>query len=133
MTKILNDGSKQIDQPSNPLFAKLFSAVCKPAYAKRLTEIIGDKQAAVFSTGYCPYCTKAKKLLDKNEVKYTEVMLDEISGADQMEVANCIYGIDERRFVPFVYLNQERLGSYGELHQMDQAGTLKPMAQVSAE
>ena len=59
----------------------------------------------MFSTTYCQYCTKAKKLLEKNSVAYTEVMLDEISGVDQMEVANCIYGKDERRFVPYVYLN----------------------------
>lgn len=91
-----------------------------------MTEIISEKQATVFSTGFCPYCTKAKKLMDKNKVEYSEVMLDEISGIDQMEVANCIYGMDERRFVPFVYLNQERLGSYGELVHMDQQGTLKP-------
>jgi len=38
-------------------------------------------------------------------VGYKEIMLDEISGQDQMEVANCIYGEDERRFVPYVYLN----------------------------
>ena len=55
-------------------------------------------------------------MLDKNGVGYTEIMLDEISGQDQMEVANCIYGEDNRRFVPYVYLNQQRLGSYGELH-----------------
>jgi len=79
----------------------------------------------VFSTTYCPYCTKAKKLLEKNEVEYTEIMLDEISGVDQMEVANCIYG-EDRRFVPYVYLNQQRLGSYGELHLLDRDGALKP-------
>ena len=56
--------------------------MCKPAYSKRLTEIISEKAATVFSTTYCPYCTKAKKLLDKNEVGYTEIMLDEISGVD---------------------------------------------------
>lgn len=58
-------------------------------------------------------------MLDKNGVGYTEIMLDEISGADQMEVANCLYGEDNRRFVPFIYLNQKKLGSYGELHQLD--------------
>ena len=62
--------------------ASLFSAMCKPAYSKRLTEIITEKQATVFSTTYCPYCTKAKKLLDKNSVAYNEIMLDEISGVD---------------------------------------------------
>lgn len=103
----------------------MFSSICKPAYSARLAEIIAEKQATVFSTTYCPYCNKAKKLLDKNGVGYTELMLDEISGVDQMEVANCIYG-EDRRFVPFIYLNNERLGSYGELFNMDKAGTLKP-------
>ena len=122
MRRILDDN--QDGEKPSPM-ASLFSAVCKPAYATRLAEIITSKQATVFSAGFCPYCTKAKKLLDKNEFEYTEIMLDEISGVDQMEVANCIYG-DDRRFVPYVYLNSQRLGSYGELHQMDQAGTLKP-------
>ena len=116
MNRVVLPNQNTEEGETNPLYAKLFSTICKPAYAKRLTEIIKEKQAAVFSTGYCPYCTKAKKLLDKNDVAYNEVMLDEISGLDQMEVANCIYGIEERRFVPYVYLNQERLGSYGELH-----------------
>ena len=133
MDRIIPPNSQRNEQSEatneiNPLFAKLFSAICKPAYAKRLTEIISEKQATVFSAGFCPYCNKAKKLLEKNQVEYKEVMLDEISGVDQMEVANCIYGMDERRFVPFVYLNQERLGSYSELHQMDHVGTLKPTA-----
>ena len=44
-----------------------------------MTEIISEKQATVFSAGFCPYCTKAKKLLDKNDVEYSEVMLDEIA------------------------------------------------------
>ncbi len=96
MKPILTEAEPQA-APAQTLSAtasSLFSAICKPAYSARLTEIISSKQATVFSTTYCPYCTKAKKLLDKNEVEYTEVMLDEISGADQMEVANCIYGDD---------------------------------------
>ena len=126
MKPILEGDSSAAGSDSGKAASSLFSAICKPAYSARLAEIIAEKQATVFSTTYCPYCTKAKKLLDKNSVEYTEVMLDEISGADQMEVANCIYGQDERRFVPFVYLNQQRLGSYGELHVMDKQGTLKP-------
>ena len=51
------------NEQEKTLWAKLFSAACKPAFAKRLTEIITEKQAAVFSTTYCPYCNKAKSLL----------------------------------------------------------------------
>lgn len=117
MKKILTDEAASTEQQPevSGALSSMFTAVCKPAYSKRLSELISEKQATVFSTTYCPYCTKAKKLLDKNNVGYNEIMLDEISGQDQMEVANCIYG-DDRRFVPFIYLNNERLGGYGELH-----------------
>ena len=70
----------------------LFSPLCKEAYSARLLEIMAQKQAMVFSTTYCHYCTKAKKLLDKHSIGYTELMLDELNGSDQQEVANCIYG-----------------------------------------
>jgi glutaredoxin len=50
-------------------------------------------------------------------------MLDEIYGEDQMEVANCIYG-KERRFVPLVFLNKAKVGGFGELFEMQKAGTL---------
>ena len=90
--------------------------------------MISEKQATIFSTNVCPYCTKAKKLMDKNGVEYKEVLLEEIAGVDQMEVANCIYG-EDRRFVPYIYLNQQRLGSYGELFDLDRSGALKPLAE----
>jgi len=41
-----------------------------------------------------------------------------------MEVANCIYG-KERRFVPLVYLNGAKIGGFGELFEMQKAGTIK--------
>ena len=44
--------------------------------------MISEKQATIFSTNVCPYCTKAKKLMDKNGVEYKEVLLEEIAGVD---------------------------------------------------
>ena len=60
----------------------LFSSICKPVYQKRLQEILNSKQATVFSTTYCPFCVKAKAILDQNDIEYSEVMLDEIYGVD---------------------------------------------------
>jgi glutaredoxin len=49
---------------------------------ERLQQIFAEKPATVVSTTYCPYCTKAKKLLEQNKVEYKEIMLDEIYGQD---------------------------------------------------
>ena len=56
--------------------------MCSDKYRQKLTEMVNSQQATVFSTTYCPYCTKAKKVLDRNNVAYKEVMLDEIYGED---------------------------------------------------
>ena len=69
----------QPTEAEKSLWSNLFSPVCKPAFAKRLSEILHEKQATVFSTTYCPYCNKAKALLQKNEVGYNEIMLDELN------------------------------------------------------
>ena len=44
----------------------VFSDICKTQYLERLNTMMAEKQALVVSTTYCPYCTKAKKLLDLN-------------------------------------------------------------------
>jgi glutaredoxin 3 len=42
----------------------LFSASCPQKYLDALNDIIKANQSTVISTTYCPYCTKAKRLLD---------------------------------------------------------------------
>ena len=66
-------------------------------------------------------------MLDLNKVEYKELMLDELYGEDQVEIANCIYGQD-RRFVPFVYLGGKALGSFGELYKLHQARQVRSAA-----
>lgn len=59
-----------------------FSNDCDPKYLEKLQQLIGAKQATVFSTTYCPYCTKAKNLLQKHLIDYNEIMLDEMLAQD---------------------------------------------------
>ena len=58
-----------------------------------------EHNTLVVSTNTCGYCIKAKSLLEHYNIKYNELKLDEIHGADQMEIANCIYGRNPR-YVP---------------------------------
>ena len=74
-----------------------------------------NKRALVISTTVCPACHKAKNLLDRNNVEYNEITLDLLSQEDSMEVGNCVYGQTPRRYVPYIYLDGQKLGGYGEL------------------
>ena len=63
--------------------------------------------------------------MKRNNVEYTEVLLDKMSQEDGNEVGNCVYGSTPRRFVPIVYLDNQKLGGYQELFNLHQGGKLK--------
>ena len=53
--------------------------ICKDEYAQYLKEKVTQKPGFVVSTTYCPYCNKAKSLLDKYGVAHDELVLDELN------------------------------------------------------
>lgn len=60
----------------------LLSEGCQAKYSEELMQIIKSRQATLISTTYCGYCTKAKRLLQQNDIQYNEIMLDRLSGDD---------------------------------------------------
>ena len=66
--------------------------VCKEEYAEMLRQKMSEKAGLVISTTYCPYCNKAKSLLNRYNIQHSEMMLDEMNPNDSMEIANCVYG-----------------------------------------
>ena len=54
----------------------IFSDICKDQYRKILEERLEKTRALVISTTVCPACTKAKSILDRNNVQYAEISLD---------------------------------------------------------
>ncbi len=83
-----------------------------------------EKPGLVISTTYCPYCNKAKSLLNRYNIEHHEIMLDEINPNDAIEIANCVYGKNQR-YVPFIFLKNQSVGGYGELVRMHEKGKLK--------
>ncbi len=75
---------------------------------------MAEKVGLVISTTYCSYCNKAKNLLDRSNIDHQEIVLDNLEPNDQIEIANCIYGKNQR-YVPFIYLKGSPIGGYGEL------------------
>ena len=102
-----------------------FSDICRDEYRQILQKRLGETRALVISTTVCPACTKAKSLLDRNNVDYREISLDLLNQQDGMEVGNCVYGPTPRRYVPYIYLDKKALGGYGELYALHQSGGLK--------
>ena len=48
----------------------IFSDICKDQYKDILQKRLDKTRALVISTTVCPACTKAKTILDRNNVEY---------------------------------------------------------------
>lgn len=83
-------------------------------------------RVVVYSTDYCPYCTRAKALLTKKGVAYEEVMVD-----DRADLRAWLVQATNQRTVPQVFVNGKALGGFTDIARLDQQGRLDPLLQAA--
>ncbi|MET1026625.1 MAG: glutaredoxin 3 [Dongiaceae bacterium] len=76
----------------------------------------------IYTTMICPYCSRAKKLLDAKGAQYSEidVMTD---GKLRAEMRTRAGG---RTSVPQIFINGEHIGGCDDLYALDRQGALAP-------
>lgn len=74
----------------------------------------------IYSKGWCPYCQRAKALLENLGLAYTEYNVEAEAG--RME--EMLDRADGRRTVPQIFLDGRGIGGFTELHQLQQEGGL---------
>jgi len=77
----------------------------------------------VYSTSYCPYCVRAKQLLDSKDVDYTEI---DVTGDDAARIA-LVEKSGGRRTVPQIFINGQSIGGYDDLKALEESGKLDGM------
>ncbi|MGO9453487.1 MAG: glutaredoxin 3 [Candidatus Binataceae bacterium] len=77
----------------------------------------------VYTTNYCSFCTRAKNLLKKKGVAFTEIDVtdDDALRAKMVEMSG------GRRTVPEIFINGRIIGGYDELSALDARGELDPL------
>ncbi len=73
----------------------------------------------VYSTTYCPYCVRAKQLLERKDVEYQEIMVDHDPSLMQEMMER-----SQRRTVPQIFINEQSIGGYDDLAHLDAKGEL---------
>ncbi|MGE5625471.1 MAG: glutaredoxin 3 [Bacillota bacterium] len=73
----------------------------------------------VYSTRVCPYCVRAKSLLETKHVAYTEIRVDE----DPTRLAEMMQK-SGRRTVPQIFIGERHVGGFDDLAALDHAGEL---------
>jgi glutaredoxin 3 len=77
----------------------------------------------IYSTMFCPYCARAKGLLQKKGVSFEniDVMVDTAKRDEMVERSG------GRTTVPQIFIDGQAIGGSDELHALDRAGKLDAM------
>lgn len=77
----------------------------------------------IYTKPGCPFCIKAKALLDSKGVTYTEINVgdDPIKRAELTKIAN------GSKTVPQIFINGTLVGGCDDLHASDRSGKLDQM------
>jgi glutaredoxin 3 len=84
------------------------------------TRIKSVQAVTIYTTRLCPYCSNAKRLLDKKGVAYEEVRIDS-SDEKYMEMLSRSNGL---RTVPQIFIGNTHVGGCDDLYALDKQGQL---------
>jgi glutaredoxin 3 len=73
----------------------------------------------MYSTGWCPYCTRARELLNKKGVDLEEIDVDARPEARTEMTART-----GRRTVPQIFVGATHVGGCDDLHALEASGRL---------
>jgi glutaredoxin 3 len=77
----------------------------------------------MYTTKVCPYCVRAKMLLNKRAIPFEEIDVS----ADPDKRAWLVKASGGLRTVPVIFIHGESIGGSDELHALDRAGRLMAM------
>lgn len=77
----------------------------------------------MYTTGYCPFCNNAERLLESKGV--TDI--NKIRVDDSPELMVAMMEKTGRRTVPQIYINKQHIGGFDDLRALDLAGELDPL------
>ena len=82
------------------------------------------KPVRIYTTQTCPYCVRAKRLLQEKNVPYQEI---DVSGDDDARLR--LMETTGRRTVPQIFIGDKHVGGSDDLHALDARGELDGLLQ----
>jgi glutaredoxin 3 len=82
------------------------------------------KSVKIYTTPYCSYCVRAKRLLERKAIPFEEI---DVAGDDEARIA-----LAERtglRTVPQIFIGEEHVGGSDDLHALEAQGKLDALLQ----
>jgi glutaredoxin 3 len=82
----------------------------------------------IYTWSTCPFCIRAKALLDRKGVAYTEYTID----GDEAARAKMAGRAQGRRSVPQIFINDQHIGGCDDIHALDRQGNLDSLLQAAS-
>ena len=73
----------------------------------------------IFCTPYCPYCIRAKKLLENKNVEYEDIRVDKLPERHDEMIKR-----SNRTSVPQIFIDDFHVGGCDDLFELEAEGTL---------
>jgi glutaredoxin 3 len=82
------------------------------------------KTVKIYTTQSCPFCVRAKRLLQRKKVPYQEI---DVSYDDDARMQ--LTQQTGRQTVPQIFIGDQHVGGSDELYALDERGELDPLLQ----
>lgn len=76
----------------------------------------------MYATAFCPYCVRARRLLQQKGVEFEEIRVDQ----NREEMRSMIQR-SHRTTVPQIFIDERHIGGYDDMAALDRAGKLDPL------
>ena len=82
-------------------------------------------EVVMYSTGWCPYCARARALLERKGIAFREIDIETDAGLRAEMIAR-----SGRRSVPQIFIGERHVGGFEELYELDRSGELDSILQT---
>ncbi|MGK7891833.1 MAG: glutaredoxin 3 [Leptolyngbyaceae cyanobacterium] len=77
----------------------------------------------IYTWSMCPFCIRAKALLEQKGVEYTEYCIDGDNAARQKMAVRA----NGKSSLPQIFINDQHIGGCDEIHDLEYQGELDPL------
>lgn len=84
-------------------------------------------EVVMYGTRFCPYCVRARMLLDSKDIHYTYVPVDE-----QKEQRTIMEQRSQRTSVPQIFIDDYHVGGCDDLYALESQGKLDQKLGITA-
>lgn len=86
-----------------------------------------SNEIIIYTTRFCPFCVRAKQLLDHKDLAYNEIPVD---GKPQLRQEMTVKA-NGAHTVPQIWVNDTHVGGCSELMALERSGQLDPLLNIA--